>query len=71
MTRLRGFNRISVAGSAGGLLLLVVLSFRSGAAQAQSSPPRLAFDAVSIKPADVPKQAAAHAGRYFDLHRPA
>jgi uncharacterized protein (TIGR03435 family) len=55
MPRLRGFNRASVAGSAGGVLLLVVLSFRSGAAQAQSSSPRVAFDAVSIKPADVPK----------------
>lgn len=55
MARLREFNRISVAGSAGGLLLLAVLSFRSDPAQAQSSPPRLTFDAVSIKPADVPK----------------
>ena len=54
MPRIRGFNRASVAGSAGGVLLLLVLSFRSGAAQAQSSPPRVAFDAVSIKPADVP-----------------
>jgi uncharacterized protein (TIGR03435 family) len=55
MRRLRGFNRNSVAGSAGGVLLLVMLSFRGGAAQAQSSPPRLAFDVVSIRPADVPK----------------
>ena len=55
MTRLRGFNRTSVAASAGGVLLLAVLGFRSGAAQAQSSPQRLAFEVVSIKPADVPK----------------
>jgi uncharacterized protein (TIGR03435 family) len=55
MPRLRGFNRASAVGSAGGVLLLVVLSFRSGGAQAQSSSPRVAFDAVSIKPADVPK----------------
>src|SRR4051812_29629304 len=54
MAPLRGFNRNLIAGSAGGVLLLVVLSFRSGAAHAQS-PPRVTFDAVSIKPADVPK----------------
>jgi uncharacterized protein (TIGR03435 family) len=55
MTRVRGFNRNLVAGFVGGLLLLVVLSAGSGAAQTQSPPSRLAFDAVSIKPADVPR----------------
>jgi uncharacterized protein (TIGR03435 family) len=53
MPRLRGFNRHCVTGASGGILLLFVLSFPRGAAQAQSSP-RLAFDVVSIKPAQVP-----------------